>query len=148
MNLNKELKKLNIETNTDENGVVDLGKVRHGLLTGGGGPDENWLKDLKQGDVFVAKRKKAPPGMQDNIAQEIFWVMEHKNDLSNLIQKMPDNRQFDLWFNSLEFSRTYTLSGVVTNIQLNYKTVQDEIDNPSEEKEEENSDDGTGSVQQ
>lgn len=107
----------------NEDNVVDLTQVRKGLLGGPAGTDENWLLTIPKGSVFVCKRKNAP---KDLLALDLFFCIDHKDTVSNLIQKAPTGQQADLWVNSLEFSRFYKFEKTIATVELDYGTEQSE----------------------
>ena len=106
----------------DDN-IIDFNAIRSGLAPGGPGGEENWLKTLPKGTMFVCKRRNAP---KDHLALELYFVMEHKDLTSNILQKIPTGQQADLWVDSLEFSRAYLYKETVATVELEYQYDKEE----------------------
>src|SRR5690348_14224833 len=92
--------------------VVDFETAKTALITGGPVGEENWLKDLEPGTIFLARR--ANRGAQDLLALDMYAVLEHLELSTNLLQKIPTGQEVDLWFDTLEFSRKNKLQEVKT----------------------------------
>ena len=109
------------DINEKDNNVVNFDEIRRNIQTGGSGIDENWLKALPKGTVFLCKKRNTP---KDNLVCELFAVIEHKVLHTNLMQKIPNGQQADFWFNSLEFSRAFILGEVIAEITFDYSAEQ------------------------
>jgi len=116
-----------------ENNVVNFEEIRK-AVTGGFDGDENWLKSLSVGTVFVAKRKDAP---KEILFCDLFCVLDHKDKVSNLLQKIPNGQQADLWYKSLEFSRKNELIEVIAEVKLEYDLSKKEQEEPEDNLTEE-----------
>lgn len=125
-----------------EDNIVDFSTARKALITGGPTGEENWLKLLPKGTMFVCKRRNAP---KDMLALELYFVLEHKETVSNILQKIPTGQQADLWVDSLEFSRFYVHKEDLAHVELEYGP-----DGLEEKEETEKTEDGNdkGTVQQ
>jgi hypothetical protein len=109
--------------------VVDFSNYkRKGLTFGGDGGGDNWLADVPPGSVIVCKRQNTP---KDILALDLFFVLEHKDNLTNVMQKVPTGQQADMWVDTLEFSRYYKFKGTVATVKLGY-----EFDGTPEQEEE------------
>jgi hypothetical protein len=98
--------------------IIDLKQAKTNLIaTGYSGSDENWLKNLPKGTVFVCKKKNQPKEM---LALDLYFVIEHQDTVSNLVQKIPTGQQADLFVDSLEFSRYYTYKATVATVGLEF----------------------------
>lgn len=120
-----------------EDNIINLEEARKALMTGGSNGDENWLKNLSVGTVFLCRPKNRP---KDVLAFDLFCVLDHKEKHSNLMQKIPDGRQADFWFNTLEFSRSNNFGEIIAEVKLGYA---DEA--PGEEQETPETTDGNSS---
>ena len=136
-----------------EDNVVDFEATKQLMLkTTGGEPPlgENWLKALEQGTVFLS-RPKPKQGQPKQPFCDQFCVIDHKELSSNLIQKMPTGQQVDIWFPTLEFSRSNDFIEIIAQVKFGYSEEQMKTDENLLDKEEgENNDankpdDGSGS---
>lgn len=120
-----------IDENTSDN-VVNLDTLRKSLASSEP-PDENWVKNLPVGTIFLSLPLNAP---KDRIVLDVFAVIEHKTMSVCLAQKIPDGRQVDVWFSALAFSRANKLHEVIAYVTFGY---DEEPEAPSEPSEEEGS---------
>lgn len=134
--MEKEQLLIKIDDKTDN--IINFKDARTALLTGGTTIDDNWLKALPVGTVFLAKRKDQP---KDVLVLDMYCVLEHKTVTSNLMQKIPDGRQADFWFRSLEFSRKNEWVETIAEVELVY----DHSKSPEEETDEKEKEDGNSS---
>ena len=118
--------KKGLDTLKDDN-IIDLGaaRVNHLAIGGGFSGDENWLKELPKGTVFTCKRKNAP---KDMLALDLYFIIEHKDKVSNVIQKIPTGQQADMFVDSLEFSRYYKFIETVATVELQYDGLEQHED--------------------
>lgn len=141
----KVLKERNFELTADN--VVDFATAKNLLKTAGGEPPqgENWLRDLPPGTVFLS-RPKPNQGKPKQPYCDQFCVIEHKTVTTNLVQKMPTGQQVDIWFPTLEFSRTNDFIEITAQVKFDYTEEQMKIDeNLPEEGESNDGTDGSGS---
>ncbi len=114
--------------------VIDMNSFK--TAVGGKGPtDENWLKNMKPGTVFLA-RPKTKMGQEKPIVLNRYWVIEHKTMSSHLMVATPDKNTMDLWTPTLEFSRQFELIEEIGYVEFGYaddpKTTIGETDGNSE----------------
>ena len=115
--MQKEQILTDLNTKEDKN-VIDFATARLALSTGGTVSDENWLSNLPINTVFVSKRYDQP---KDMLVCDLYCILEHKKVTSNLLLKTPDNRQLDVWFETLEFSRKNKCIEVIATVEFGYK---------------------------
>lgn len=109
---------------------------RVALATGGRDGDENWLENMERGSIFTA-RVKTKPGQQIDPMQKlllnVYLVQEKKAITTNLIWKMPDERQMNIWVPTLEFSRTMELIELLVVLDFETKAPIEDIENGNTE---------------
>ncbi len=119
--------------------VIDFTNAKVAL--GGKGPtDENWLKNLKPGTVFLA-RPKTKMNQEKPIILNKYWVLEHKTMSSNLMVATPDRNQMNIWTPTLEFSRQFELIEEIGYVEFGYE------DDHTNDKSEQTDGNSEGSVQ-
>lgn len=104
----KEGKLMEKQENTDN--VIDLSgekKNRQPILALGGSntSEENWLRSLKEGTVFLAKDKKT----DNDIQLGKYLVAQHFEHTTALIIAMPNQEQMEIYVTTLPFSRKFKL---------------------------------------
>ena len=124
--------------------VIDFNATKQLLKMAGSEPPsgENWLKNLKVGDIFLS-RPKAKQGQPQQPYCDQFFVAEHKESTTNLIQKVPTGQQVDIWYPTLEFRRNNIFIEVISHVDFTYSDEQIKIDNELPEDETDGSSDRT-----
>lgn len=113
--------------------VIDLSQARVALQTGGTSIDENWLKALSPGAVFLCERKDMPKQPMKHLVKDLYCVLAHKELHANLMQRLPDGRQADFWFNTLEFSRANLLGEIIAQVDPTGVISEEEQEAPKKE---------------
>jgi hypothetical protein len=105
-------------TDLDDN-VIDLTNIRKALSTGGKDSDENWLATLNKNTVFLARDKSQQPNSPNRpLMLETYMLTDKREVSSELIVKMPDGQQINIWVPTLEFSRRKELIEILAELEI------------------------------
>jgi len=113
----------------ENDNIVDFkARPKLELVTGGGGgATENWLKDLPEGCIFLAKVKGQSRNLESLVLNE-YLLVEQRPITSRLFWSLPDGKQVKVNVVSLEFSRLLDLVEVLGQIDLDSIVHEEDID--------------------
>ena len=124
----------------DKNAEIIDFKTRKATDTGSGFTPENWLQELEVGSIFLS-RQKIKPGQQVDLVNRLMlnsYLLQDRredgkgNSVCNLIWRLPDAKQMDIWVPTLEFSRVMELIQVLLVVEFEYKKEAEELSEPNE----------------
>lgn len=126
---------MDIDTENKEN-VLPFEKPKLILSTGGATTDENWLANIEEGTVFLAKEKsmanrRMQPG-EYSIALELYMLQDMRDgEVAELVIKTPDQHQLSVWVSTLEFSRKKELVKILGKVTLRIDpNIEEDIKDP------------------
>ena len=115
---------LNTILDKDAN-IIDF-KTRKATDTGSGSTVDSWLADLDVGSIFLS-RPKLKSGVSvdpvNRLMLNSYLLQDRREDaqgysVCNLIWRLPDTKQMDIWVPTLEFSRVMELIQVLLVVEF------------------------------
>lgn len=99
--------------------------------TGGGGGDEDWLKNLPKGSVFIA-RQRVPKGQIRPWLGTLYLVAEMHENSAILKCMTPEDRTLKLPVHILDFSRQNEYIETIAILEYEDAPMEEEQDNGKE----------------
>jgi hypothetical protein len=105
----------------EDDNIIKFDPNRKALSFGGRDGDDNWLRNLKPGTIFLARDNQTPK----ELSLMKYLLIEHKDVSSNLLLALQKGEQVDIWVSTLEFSRRMKMVEILGEVEVTLKSEEE-----------------------